>query len=172
MNGQLTANNLTYSQGNLRLDLLRNQGNQTLQDQIQETKPLTIDPTKLIPVQLTTVFVPGTGFVNAYLEKRQPEVALNKFVKQEPLIPTDAPNLRNAPVFDPIKEYYTPLSITKHDCRVSTVHFSRPLPFCFDHDLYSRTLAILNGEKTNFCNEEENEEDETIEETKRIDEKT
>ena len=51
MNGQLNANNLTYSQGNLRLDLLRNQGNQTLQDQIQEAKPLTIDPTKLIPVQ-------------------------------------------------------------------------------------------------------------------------
>ena len=106
MNGQLTANNLTYSQGNLRLDLLRNQGNQTLQDQIQESKPLTIDPTKLVPVQPTTVFVPGTGFVNAYLEKRQPEVALNKFVKQEPLIPTDAPNLKNTPVFDPIKEYY------------------------------------------------------------------
>ena len=172
MNGQLVANNLTYSQGNLRLDLLRNQGNQALQDQIQETKPLTIDPTKLVPVQPTTVFVPGTGFVNAYLEKRQPEVALNKFVKQEPLIPTDAPNLRNVPILDGMKEFYSPFSITKHDCRVNTLHFSRPPPIGFDHDLYARTLAALNGEKTHICEDEENDEDETIEETKRIDEKT
>ena len=165
MNGQLVANNLTYSQGNIRLDLLCNQGNQALQDQIQESKPLTIDPAKLIPVQPTTVFVPGTGFVNAYLEKRQPEVALDKFVKQEPDLTSLPPKLRNAPILDVTKEYYTPFSITKHDCRVSTVHFSRPPPIGFDHDLYSRTLAAMNGEKVQYDEENMEEcEDETIEE--------
>ena len=73
-----------------------------------------------------------------------------------------------------MKEYYTPFSITKHDCRVSTVHFSRPPPIGFNPDLYSRTLAALNGEKMQYGEEnmEEENEEETNEETKRIDEKT
>ena len=136
MNGQLTANNLTYTQGNLRLDLLRNQGNQALQDQIQEAKPLTIDPTKLIPVQPTTVFVPGTGFVNAYLEKRQPEVALNKFVKQEPLIPTDAPNLRNVSILDGMKEYYTPFQTLNTTAELALFTFQD------NHQLVSALISI------------------------------
>ena len=136
MNGQLVANNLTYSQGNLRLDLLRNQGNQALQDQIQESKPLTIDPTKLIPVQPTTVFVPGTGFVNAYLEKRQPEVALNKFVKQEPLIPTDAPNLRNVSILDGMKEYYTPFQTLNTTAELALFTFQD------NHQLVSALISI------------------------------
>ena len=43
----------------------------------------------------------------------------------------------------------------------------------FGCDFYAHTLAALNGEKTHFCDEdmEEENEEETIEETKRIDEK-
>ena len=167
MNGQLSANNITYTQGNLRLNLLHNQGNQALQEQVKESATL-----KLIPVQPATVFVPGTGFVNAYLEKRQPEVALNQFIKQEPDL--TSPTLRSVPAINMMKEYNAPFSITKYDCRSSTIHFSKPPPMGFGCDFYAHTLAALNGEKTHFCEEnmeEENEEEETIEETKRIDEK-
>ena len=152
MNGKLPANNFTCPQSYLRPNILYYQGGPQIQQQNQAMPGI---PYYFIPSQSFTPYLTGfgcTATINTAPaaaatapQKGLPKGAVNSHAVPPPKASNPIPVPGNPK---------RPFSITKYDWHASTFVFSEK-PYAYEMEKLDRTLAMLNGEKLYF------EEDDT-----------
>ena len=153
MNGKLPANNFTCPQSYLRPNILYYQGGPQIQQQNQAMPGI---PYYFIPSQSFTPYLTGfgcTATINTApaATATAPQKGLPKGAVNTHAVP---PPKKSDPIPVPAGSPKRPFSITKYDWHASTFVFSEK-PYAYEMEKLDRTLAMLNGEKLYF------EEDDT-----------
>ena len=151
MNGKLPANNITCPQSYLRPNILYYQGGPQIQQQNQAVSSI---PYYFIPSQSFTPYLTGfgcTATINTApaATTTAPQKGLPKGAVNVHAVP---PPKASEPI--PVPGGKRPFSITKYDWHASTFVFSEK-PYAYEMEKLDRALAMLNGEKLYFVEDDD-----------------